>query len=278
MKNFNAVNLTKLKRCDQLWENMSLNEKERICQKCNNMIIDFRKSTPHEIVLSHIQSDRKVCGLHFENQLVTSNPSFRKRAHLKSFHALLFGLLSLNLINAQSEKLTHKTEQNDDLQTIESNSEIVSDSIKPSCQKIMISGRVTDTLGIELPFCNIWINNDMNSMINSDFEGYYSIDISNYLDSSEFVFIRFNFIGYIEHSIRISSSNLNKVNRTIMNIELEEGHFHTTAFYVETRPQRIKRKLNHPALKVQGFNLSRTKSPSLNHSSMKLLSSSSSLL
>ncbi len=37
-------------------------------------------------------------------------------------------------------------------------------------------------------------------------------------------------------------------------------------------------QLNHPALKVQGFNLSRTESPSLNHSSMKLFSSESSFL
>ncbi|NJM80713.1 MAG: hypothetical protein HC854_15890 [Flavobacterium sp.] len=98
MNNIAKINLSNIKKCDQYWENMPENKKGRFCLKCNNTIIDFRKSTDAEIDQTHAFSEHKVCGLYRKEQLEFSSKSIekRKRTSWKTIYIEVFSFLSLH--------------------------------------------------------------------------------------------------------------------------------------------------------------------------------------
>ncbi|AZQ43593.1 hypothetical protein [Nonlabens ponticola] len=63
------INLSNLKQCDQVWTDMPKNEMGRLCLKCSNTIVDFRKMTDSEVAETHLFSEQKVCGLYNKEQL-----------------------------------------------------------------------------------------------------------------------------------------------------------------------------------------------------------------
>ena len=69
MNRVTKINLSNLKKCNQVWADMPENEKGKLCLKCSNTIIDFRKMTDSEIAETHLFSEEKVCGLYTKEQL-----------------------------------------------------------------------------------------------------------------------------------------------------------------------------------------------------------------
>lgn len=59
----NRLNLSNIKKCEQIWDDMKVVDGGRLCQKCQNVLIDFRGMNDDEIAFHHIKSDKPVCGL-----------------------------------------------------------------------------------------------------------------------------------------------------------------------------------------------------------------------
>jgi len=57
------TNLSKIKDCGQIWDNMPNCTGGKFCLKCNETIHDFRGMTDWEIAIKHSESDKKVCGI-----------------------------------------------------------------------------------------------------------------------------------------------------------------------------------------------------------------------
>jgi len=100
------INLERLKKCDQIWEYMPENEEGRLCEKCDNTIIDFRNKSNKEIALIHSSDNTKVCGLYKSEQLKspTKISVNKKTSHWSSIYIGVFGALAINNINAQNNK------------------------------------------------------------------------------------------------------------------------------------------------------------------------------
>jgi len=76
----NKINLTGLKKCDQLWDEMMPNECGRLCQKCNKTIIDFRKLSDEEMTKIHLFKTEPICGIYRSDQLEYPVSNSRKLA------------------------------------------------------------------------------------------------------------------------------------------------------------------------------------------------------
>lgn len=105
------INLSKIKQCNQIWDSMQLCEKDRLCNKCNNIIIDFRGKTEREIALKHAQSEKKVCGL-YDKKVFTKHENLCKQSI--NGNIILAGTLGLLTTNSpvfsQNEKEQFKTQ------------------------------------------------------------------------------------------------------------------------------------------------------------------------
>ncbi|WP_127844574.1 hypothetical protein [Psychroflexus aestuariivivens] len=62
MNSVTKINLSNLKSCNQVWTDMRENERGRLCQKCQNTVIDFRNKSDSEVAEIHLFTEGKVCG------------------------------------------------------------------------------------------------------------------------------------------------------------------------------------------------------------------------
>jgi len=106
-------NLTKLKKCNQIWTDMPKNERGRLCLKCQNTIIDFRDKSDSEIAEIHLFTEGKVCGLNNKEQfeIPKRKRKTKKLILWKSIYIGLFSLISFKSFGQLEEDNTVKTEQ-----------------------------------------------------------------------------------------------------------------------------------------------------------------------
>lgn len=225
MNRVTKINLSNLKKCNQVWTEMPENEKGRLCLKCSNTIIDFRKMTDSEIAETHLFSKQKVCGLYKKKQLAKPKQK-EKNIKLNNWNSFYFVLISFLSFSSYSQEKTEpvKTEQTEkkyDLLNKIAKEEIKKKSIAKN-DSIYISGKLTDNNSEPLPYANIIIKGTRTG-ITSNIDGIYRLNVTKELDSLKEITLVYSYIGFETTEITVDYEHLlNTENRT-MNVEFKEG-------------------------------------------------------
>ncbi|TPN87430.1 carboxypeptidase-like regulatory domain-containing protein [Aquimarina algicola] len=244
----NSVNLSKIKKCNQVWNDMPKTDKGRLCQQCQNTIHDFRGMSSFQIVSIHNQSNTKVCGIYDDKQL-RYEPSNNLTIPSKKPHFMVsaIGLFFTTILHSQiSEKqnTSHPVTQNyvrqnqkDSLIMPNQNpmqKDIPIDSVK------IVRGIIRDQNGEPVMGCSVFIQGTNNGVI-SDFDGEYCIDVTDQFKQSDTLNLRFNFIGYGRKNITIKQSDFLNFNEFKSDVFLEDNKVELTEFVVTVRPPLHKR-------------------------------------
>lgn len=224
IKTVTNINLSKLKRCNQYWEDMPEIEKGRLCLQCQNIIIDFRNMTEAEIAQAHAFSENKVCGLYTKKQLQKPTRKTKRQKSNKwtSAYIGLFSFLTINSFGqengepAKTEQTEKEFHPNSTFQKKESQKQsIVKDSI-------FIKGVITDEIGSPLPYANVIIKNTETGTT-SDFDGNYQLNITEQLDSMETLTLKYAYIGYETEERVVNYQFVKNIENRTINIRFREG-------------------------------------------------------
>ena len=232
METVTNINLSKLKRCNQYWEDMPEIEKGRLCLQCQNTIIDFRNMTEAEIAQTHLFSENKVCGLYTKKQLQKPKRKTIKQKTNKwsSVNIWVFSFLTINSFGQENEEpiKIEQTEKdflpNYAIQKKESNKQsIINDSI-------FINGVLTDENSSPLPFVNVIIK-DTKTGTTSDFDGNYRLNITEQLDSMETLTLKYVYFGYETEERIINRQFVENIENRTINIRFREGEISEFVIY-----------------------------------------------
>lgn len=163
----NKLHISIPEPCHENWQNMTLAEKGRFCNRCQKKVFDFTSSTDKEIINTFNQNEN-LCGRFLNSQLNRDliKPQKKSSLWLTTTSALIsfIGLGSQDAI-AQGEIKTEQTDRN----------VIVGKTLLPVQKEFEISGIVTDETG-PLPGANISVKGK-NISTQSDFDGKYKIKV-----------------------------------------------------------------------------------------------------
>lgn len=100
-------NLSRLKKCDQYWDEMNPVTGGRLCSKCDKKIVDFSNMTFTDIAFFMAESKEPVCGFYLPEQL-------KQIQTAKSKLPIAIGLTTLltTATISKAEKVRERTEQN----------------------------------------------------------------------------------------------------------------------------------------------------------------------
>lgn len=197
------INLSGIKRCNQIWEDMQPIEGDRLCASCNKCIVDFREKSNYEVALIHATSPEPICGLYTEEQLTFDIPKAtpQKRKPFRHALALAASLLSLlPKIHAQedaekiltSEQLTIQEGNNSAFSSQENKKELVS-AVKSD--SIILSGRITDNNNEPLIGASILVKGHSHGTA-TDIDGSFILNLTKIFETQDTVTIIYSFIGY----------------------------------------------------------------------------------
>ncbi len=207
MNSISNIDLSKLKSCDQNWEKMPETERGRICQKCNENIIDFRNKSKADIAKAHVFSQGLVCGLYTKEQLETQNQEISKtkiRQFSGSVYLALLGLISSPLFS-QSKQETPQLEQinSNRKQDFKNDNQI----LKPRSKNdsIIIKGVLSDDNDQPLPFVNVYIEGTQIGTT-GNVDGTYKLHIPINSDTLRKFTLVFSAIGYEKKKIQFEAT------------------------------------------------------------------------
>ena len=189
------LNLSQLKQCNQVWNDMKPTEKGRLCSQCNKNIYDLRKKGNKEINLLHINSPESVCGLYTPSQLnPTAKTTYTGKTY--TFYAWLtsaFLLLTNSEIQAKSPKIhTHWAEPKMDSKI---SKQQYSRAIPDIQKEHIIKGKVLDHNGSPIVYANVLVKNTQVGSA-TDLKGEFSLDVSEFAETTDSITIVVQYVGY----------------------------------------------------------------------------------
>lgn len=237
MNGIENINLTGLKKCDQIWEDMTPGEQGRICQKCAHQIIDFRSLNQKEIAEIHTFTEGKVCGLYHSRQLKLAVPPQRnkKTSRLKAFYLLMMGFILSTDTQAQEVVPSPKTEQvEQDSMKVSSEADEELLEKDSTADSLIISGILTEEAGSPLVYANVHIEGTATG-VTTDYEGNYRLDVAPSLKDTTQVVLVYSYIGFTTQKMVFERDQLSKESTTTMDVILYSDGM-VTEFYVSRRP------------------------------------------
>lgn len=238
------INLTNLSKCDQLWENMTPCEQGRVCLKCSQTIIDFRKMSDAEIAAMHTFTEGKVCGIYREEQRVlpiTENlPSIKRVNRFQSIYLALVGFLSAT--NISGEKPLNQAEVIQTTPDYQFSKEWNKQFIKEKNtiqDSIIISGKLTNEKGEEIAFANVHVK-DTKIGITSDVNGNYRLYVTDLFEEQEELILIYSYIGYKNVEVTISKLAMIDAKNRKIDVNFGKVTYYIDAFYVN--PESVKPK------------------------------------
>ena len=250
MNTIQKIDLSKLKKCNQVWDDMSKTEKGRLCEKCAHTIIDFRDLNDKEVAEKHMFSTEKVCGLYTKGQLkAPKTVSLKtKRNKFNSIAAGVLAMLSTNVV-AQTKTNPVKVEQVNTDGVIDYN--FKNNSVEIDNDKVdslfTIVGIVLDENNEPLPFSRVYIKGLKIGCV-SDVEGRYSLSFSpsNFFNDSLIVVCQY--IGYATEEVHFKTSNFSESKMIIRNLVLNHKVEITEFLIYEKQPlrKRIWSRITRP--------------------------------
>lgn len=221
MNPIERINLSKLRRCNQYWDEMQPIEGGRLCEKCQNKIIDFRNLSDREIAEIHLQSERPVCGLYRKSQLAPPSTQGKgKRTNKwKSIYLGILGLVMARTIYAQTTADSIRIEQlensiADSLRQIERMEK--NKSIRKAQDSLIITGRLSE-YGTQEPLIGATIQiNDTTWGTSSDMNGNYRLNVTEYFKTNSQLTLSYHYTGYKTHR-----ETLTQTDSLILDVQLK---------------------------------------------------------
>lgn len=244
------VNLSKIKKCDQIWDDMDVCDGGRLCAACDNVIQDFRGLSGWDIALIHSRSETKVCGIYDKHQLGNTNQLKKVDLKKKLLFASAVGLLSvtsayantalsylqLNPTAVHNNSNQPKVHNNHSRQSANRFTQL--DSVK------IVRGILSSESGGHaghnndpLAGCNIVIVGTDQGTI-SDVDGSFSLDVTEAIKGKDSIVLDITYVGYSKQRQTVLIEDFNN-NEVFLNINLEEN-YEMEAFGV-VRPKLHKR-------------------------------------
>ena len=235
MENYENLNFSKLRTCNQLWDEMHPTKGGRTCKKCSRTIVDFTKKTNAEIARIHVDSITGVCGYYKSEQFQRKNKHIKTPRFSRLRTVLLTGISYLTIIQTadgkEKSKVTLKQEQLSKLsvdrkQIGPNNNEISSLDAADSVVK-----KVTGTVryksdGSPAPGVVIIIQGTTIGTTTDD-EGKFALWLNDIPDTVAKAKVVAHFIGYIRVEKEISTTE-----NSIVEILLDEDQSQLTDFII----------------------------------------------
>ncbi len=216
------INLSQLKLCDQRWEDMTPNERGRLCAKCSKTIVDFRKMSDSDIARTHAFAEESVCGVYEPKQMRTPKRKMsrhRINKRLSVFMASL-GFLFSEQVEAQEPVPKEQTIKREDIQKMQERAGPLDHG--PQFQDtLIVTGKVLGERGAPLPFVAIHAKGTKIGTT-SDFDGNYTLGIPRDLSSPKDVVLVFTYVGYDTKSIDMGKALITTQNPVVVNMEFLE--------------------------------------------------------
>ena len=131
-------NLTALKKCDQVWDEMNPVLGGRHCSKCDKKIVDFSEMTHSEIALYMANRSTPICGFYLPEQL----PQFAKKKSILPATLGLSTLLTTSVIYGQTNVIPKsETYQTDSYKITDLKNKSKAENVKP-IDTIIIKGKI----------------------------------------------------------------------------------------------------------------------------------------
>lgn len=207
----NKLNLSQIKKCEQVWNKMELVDGGRLCKKCDKVMIDFRGMDDYEIASIHINSEKVVCGVYDDFRL-NDNPNFAK-PKLK-FNTLylagMFGLLANSQVEAKAEKVkTIQTEPNRVSQDSTKNEENI--EVKKEEEFKVLKGIVLDYNNNAIKGASVQIK-EIGNIILTDENGYFELKVDDIFEKTDYITLMLNYVGVQSKAIFISKYDIKELN------------------------------------------------------------------
>lgn len=230
------INLSNVKKCDQVWDEMPQTEGGRLCQKCQNTIVDFRGLSDKEVAHIHAFSEGPVCGLYYKKQLQPPVKA-KSRGQLIRWQAVgvgLFGLLSVTSLSGQTTPKSPMVEQTDDKYAYRGyrvDFDRKEQRVDSLAGHIIISGRLMDTDSTPIIWGTIALK-DHKKGTYSEAAGYYSLDLTELFETHDSLKLTYSFIGYIDKTVILLKQEMQKGIKKEINVVLDESPMRVSEFYV----------------------------------------------
>ena len=223
------MKLKKPKHCDQEWLKMKDTKNGKLCGKCQNELIDFRKKSWGEIRQIQFNSNNATCGLYSKKQLNNWDPEPKVSGRFTIAAAsVLFGmsqLVSSNVIAQEDTTISIKPEKIDPITN------------RPVELNAIIRGKAIDReSGEPIPFAKIIVVGT-EIMASTDFEGEFALKFPTDFEGE--VDIQARYIGYSPLLIEGIRVHHGKTSIVDLNFTM---HSQITSFTVEVPSKREERK------------------------------------
>lgn len=243
------INLSKVKKCGQIWDDMTPNEKGRVCEQCSKTIIDFRHLSDHEVAQIHMFSNEPVCGLYNKKQLAAPSKETAVQQPLKwaSLYLGIGGLFFSSPLSSQETVDSLAVIQIDkDKDTIYIDGKYERPSqVNVVKDTIIITGKVIDHNNEPIIGGTIVIKDTQIGTV-TNFDGNYSLNITKALEDSDKAMLQFSYVGYSNVEIEIDKETI--IENNVLDIVLSDREMiEAIMFYTERTPlhKRIWNKIKY---------------------------------
>ena len=241
-------NLSRLKKCDQYWDEMNPVSGGRHCNKCNKKIVDFSNMTFSDIAFYMSESNEPVCGFYRPEQL-------EQTKIFKSKLTLAIGLTTLLTTStvSKAEKVYELTEQNavekNPLQNTKVEVSFISDINKVDTVYLIGNIQSFDTtkkMNVPISYATVIIKGSKNGVLTMD-NGDFKLRYLPVADTTTFYLV-ISSVGLETKEIEINFSGQKEINLGTIVLDKYKGEL--TEFWV-TMKKRSKlnkfwRKITKP--------------------------------
>jgi len=207
----NKLNLSQIKKCEQVWNKMELVDGGRLCKKCDKVMIDFRGMDDYEIASIHINSEKVVCGVYDEYRL-SDNPNFAKpKLKLNTLYlAGMFGLLANSQVDAKAEKIkTIQIEPNRVSQDSTKSEENIQE--KKEEESKILRGIILFENKEVIKGVSVQIK-EIGKIVITDENGYFELEVDDIFETTDYITLMLNYVGTQSKSIFINKNDIDKLN------------------------------------------------------------------
>ena len=221
------TNLSKIKNCGQVWDNMPNCKNGKICMKCNETIHDFRGMSDWEIALKHSESMTKVCGIYDANNNTKINDKTESKYSFSALKTIaLIGSLASTTVSSgqisdqQLDTILIQNPRNSDKGLL-NNQEVVKDSSKTTVNKMIVTGVLQDVNKETIIGANIIIKGTKNGTI-TDIDGKYILNILDEFSQNDSITLIFQYIGYARKDKIVAKSDFEENDVVEIDIVFDE--------------------------------------------------------
>ena len=226
-------NLSRLKKCDQYWDEMNPVSGGRLCNKCDKKIIDFSNMTFSDIAFYMSENKEPVCGFYRPEQLKQKSISKSKLP----IAVTLTTLLTTSTIS-KAEKAAIQTEQNtlqkQSFQDINIETPII--NAQQEIDTIYFVGNVqyfdtTKQVNMPVSFASVIIKGTRNGVAAMS-NGYFKLTYLPTTDSGN-LYLVISSIGFETKEIEVAFNGQKQIELGTIILEKYEGEI--SEFWVTTK-------------------------------------------